>query len=64
MQPKKIGGKIVIEAKHLFHRHRYFPVRFPGAIIVDSIQHYAQFVHRDPHDFVGECISECVVFPR
>ena len=64
MQPKKLAVKLLLRQNICSIDTDIFRFDFRGHIIVDSIQHYAQFVHRDPHDFVGECISECVVFPR
>lgn len=64
MQPKKLAVKLLLRQNICSIDTDLFRLDCRGHIIVDSIQHYAQFVHRDPHDFVGECISECVVFPR
>lgn len=64
MQPKKLAVKLLLRQNICSIDTDIFRLDCRGHIIVDSIQHYAQFVHRDPHDFVGECISECVVFPR
>lgn len=64
MQPKKLAVKLLFRQNICSIDTDLFRLDCRGHIIVDSIQHYAQSVHRDPRDFIGECMSECVVFPR
>lgn len=64
MQPKKMAVKLLLRQNICSLDTDLFRLDCRGHIIVDSIQHYAQSVHRDPRDFIGECMSECVVFPR
>lgn len=63
MQPKKLAVKLLLRQNICSIDTDLFRIDCRGHIIIDSVQHYAQSVHRDPRDFLGECMSECVVFP-
>lgn len=64
MQPKKLAVKLLLRQNICSIDTDLFRLDCRGHIIIDSVQHYAQSVHRDPRDFIGEGIAECVVFPR
>lgn len=64
MQPKKLAVKLLLRQNICSIDTDLFRLDCRGHIIIDSVQHYAQSVHRDPRDFIGEGMAECVVFPR
>ena len=64
MQPKKLAVKVLLRQNICSIDTDLFRLDCRSHIIIDSVQHYAQSVHRDPRDFIGERMAECVVFPR
>lgn len=63
MQPKKLAVKLLLRQNICSIDTDLFRLDCRSHIIIDSVQHYAQSVHRDPRDFIGEGMAECVVFP-